>query len=319
MPNWVQILNEIAALSHPEAFDTVRRKYVDRLYQHTGRNIISYYSAFLSKPDLAQLDIIDEDKNGFMMAIHQMDRTKGLDLILHTPGGNIAATQSIVNYLHKMFRGNIRAIIPQIAMSAGTMIACSCRAIFMGTHSNLGPIDPQLRGLPAYGVIEEFKRAVKEIKANQMMAVVWQPILNKYHPTFLGECQNAIDWSNDFVQQQLEKVMFKNKPDRQQRAKKVVRELTNYEKNKGHDRHLHYEDCRKIGLNVKAIERDPEFQDLVLTVHHCYMHSLMNTPTFKIIENHLGVAFAKQQMQRMMGMPMQMALSPAVLQQPPSP
>ena len=36
-------------------------------------------------------------------------------------------------------------------------------------------------------------------------------------------------------------------------------------------------------------------QDLVLTVHHCYMHTLMNTAAFKIIENHLGNALVKQQ------------------------
>jgi ClpP class serine protease len=69
------------------------------------------------------MEITDEDKNGFMMAVHKLDRTKGLDLFLHTPGGSISSTQSIVDYLHKMFGKNIRAIVPQIAMSAGTMIA----------------------------------------------------------------------------------------------------------------------------------------------------------------------------------------------------
>ena len=52
-----------------------------------------------------------------MMAVHKLDRTKGLDLILHTQGGSISATQSIVNYLHKMFGKNtatpdIRAVVP---------------------------------------------------------------------------------------------------------------------------------------------------------------------------------------------------------------
>ena len=54
-----------------------------------------------------------------------------------------------------------------------------------------------------------------------------------------------------------------------------------------------------LQLNVKSIESDKssdkDFQDLVLTVHHCYMHSLMNTPSFKMIENHMGAALVKQQ------------------------
>lgn len=170
MPNWNEVFNEIGQYqqSHSsqarQAVDIIRRKYLAQLNAHTGRNVIAYYSEFLSKPGIAQQDINDEDKNGFMMAVHQLERDKGLDLILHTPGGGIAAMQSTVNYLHKMFKKNIRAVVPQIAMSAGTMIACSCRSILMASHSNLGPIDPHLRGIPTYGVIEEFKRAFREIK-----------------------------------------------------------------------------------------------------------------------------------------------------------
>ncbi|RBA82659.1 S49 family peptidase, partial [Escherichia coli O111:NM] len=76
---------------------------------HTGRNVIAYYSAFLSKPQIEGVDIVDDDKNGFMMAVHQLDRTKGLDLLLHTPGGNMAATESLIHYLKSMFGNDIRA------------------------------------------------------------------------------------------------------------------------------------------------------------------------------------------------------------------
>ena len=52
-------------------------------------------------------------------------------------------------------------------------------------------------------------------------------------------------------------------------------------------------ECEAIGLNVTPLENDAKLQDLVLTVHHCYMHSFMNTPAFKAIENHLGDALIK--------------------------
>ena len=78
-----------------------------------------------------------------MLCIHKLDRSKGLDLILHTPGGSGAATESLVNYLHQMFGNDIRAFVPQLAMSAGTILACSCKEIYMGKHSNLGLVDPQ--------------------------------------------------------------------------------------------------------------------------------------------------------------------------------
>ena len=175
----------------------------------------------------------------------------------------------------------------------------------MGKHSNLGPIDPQLAGVPAYGVLREFQRACKEIKDDASKIPIWQPIIGQYRPTFLSRCENAIALSNTFVRHQLASVMFDGQPDAKQKATKVVKCLTHYTKNKVHDRHVHFEECRDIGLNVKLIEealdvngqKDVTFQDLILTVHHCYMHALMNTPAYKMIENHLGVGFQKLQMQ----------------------
>jgi len=298
--NWNQILQEInddvlsKSLAAQLAVDTVRRKYLCSLSEHTQRNTIAYYSGFLSKPGILGTEINDEDKNGLMMAIHKLDRRKGLDLILHTPGGSIAAAESLVDYLKRMFGKNIRAIVPQIAMSAGTMIACACNKILMGKQSNLGPVDPQLNGVPAAGVIEEFKKAYEEIKQDQQKILVWQFIIQRYTPSFLGQCENAIAWATDFVRQQLEDNMLEGFADKAERAEKIVAALTDFSGNKAHEKHINIDECREIGLAVELLENEQDLQDLVLTVHHCYMHSLMNTPAFKMIENQNGVAFIKQ-------------------------
>ncbi|MGH8015881.1 MAG: SDH family Clp fold serine proteinase, partial [Candidatus Zixiibacteriota bacterium] len=60
--------------------------------------------------------------------------------------------------------------------------------------------------------------------------------------------------------------------------------------------------CRRIGLKVDKIEDSNELQDAILTVHHCYMHTLMNTAAYKIIENQNGVAFVKIQVQQFLKM-----------------
>jgi ATP-dependent protease ClpP protease subunit len=303
VPNWNDVLNEITAeiqthrTAAQTAVDAVRRKYLKELYAHNRRNIIAYYSGFLSKPTIAGVEITDEDKNGFMMATHGMVKQNGLDLILHTPGGSIAAAESIVDYLKRMFGKNIRAIIPQIAMSAGTMIACSCKKIIMGTHSNLGPIDPQLNGIPAAGVIEEFRKALDEIKKDPDAMMVWQYILRQYPPSFLGQCENGVKWASAFVAAELRSNMLSGRPDAEALADDIVAKLTDFSGNKSHDRHIHYDECRDMGLEVKLLEEDNKQQDLVLTVHHCYMNALMNTNAFKMIENHNGVAFIKQQLQ----------------------
>lgn len=252
--------------------------------------MIAYYSGFLQKPGFSLSHVNDDDKNGFMNAIYGMDRSLGLDLILHTPGGDIAATESIVDYLRKMFGTDIRAVIPQMAMSAGTMISCACKTLLMGKQSNIGPFDPQFGGIPAYGVLEEFERAVEQIKKDPHAIPIWQAIIGKYHPTFLGSCEKAIEHAADIVGMWLMTGMFKDDPDSKGKAENVVRALNDHKGTKTHARHLHSDDAKGFGLNVQDLESDPELQDLVLTVHHAYMHTFASTPAAKIIENHAGAA-----------------------------
>ena len=315
MPNWNAVLDEISKAEQSgdkSAFDTVRRKYLSKLHNKTGRNIIAYYSGFMTKPDVQGVHIIDEDKNGFMACVHKMDRKKGLDLFLHTPGGDIAATESLVHYLREMFGNNIRAVIPQIAMSAGTMIACSCNSLLMGKHSNIGPVDPQFNGIPAIGVIEELKEAYKQIKEDQVSALVWNPILSRLPPSFVQQCQWAILSSGDFLKKTLVEGMCRDieEPEKSAVSDKIVKRLTDLTYNKGHNRHIHYEECIELGLTVEMLEEgDKELQDLVLTVHHCFMHALSNTPAFKIIEDHRGRATIKQLPPQIV--PMQIQQNPA--------
>ena len=59
-----------------------------------------------------------------------------------------------------------------MAMSAGTMIACSAKKIIMGKASSLGPIDPQFNGIPAYNIISEFEEAKKDLSTNPKMQLL---------------------------------------------------------------------------------------------------------------------------------------------------
>lgn len=289
MANWNEILNEIKAAG--STHDIIRRKYLSKLNKVTGRNIIIYYSGWLQKPGLPGADLNDADKNGFMNAIHSLDKSKGLDLILHTPGGETAATESLVDYLRAMFQTDIRAIIPQLALSAGTMIACACREIIMGKHSSLGPIDPQFSGVPAHGVVEEFRRAHREIRADPSKAAVWQPIIAKYQPTLIGECEKAIVWSNEMVKDWLLSGMLSEQDEAEAIADSIVAELADHALTKSHARHISYEKANDIGLKASLLEDHPDLQEAVLSVHHACIHTLSGTRAYKIIENHLGIAF----------------------------
>lgn len=289
MPNWKEILDEITASG--STFDLIRRKYLKRLHEITQRNIIIYYSGWLQKRNIPGTEVNDDDKNGFMSAINNLDRRKGLDLLLHTPGGESAATESLVDYLRAMFGTDIRAIIPQLALSSGTMIACACKEIVMGKQSSLGPIDPQLGGLPAHGVKEEFERAIVEVRNDPSRIPIWQPIIAKYAPTLIGECEKAINWTNEMVKEWLLTGMLQGETDAGQKADNIIKDLADHALTKSHARHLSLRKCMDIGLKVITLEDSRDLQDAVLSVHHACMHTLSSTPAIKIIENQMGIAF----------------------------
>lgn len=285
MPNWTEILQELSSSNRVDALDFTRGKYLKLLHEYTDRNVIAYYSGWLEGFKSNKFSVSDADMNAFMNCINKLDRSKGLDLILHTPGGNVTATEAIVKYLKAMFGNDIRVIVPQLAMSAGTMIACSSKVILMGKQSNLGPIDPQFGNMPAQGVLDEIDRIKKEIATDKNTIPLWHSILQKYHPTFIGECELAVKLSHEMVSTWLKENMLADKNEAEIAI--IVTALSDHGDTMTHSRHLDSEKCKSIGLKIEMLEDDQDLQDLVLSVHHAFIHTFSNPKNVaKIVENH---------------------------------
>ncbi|WP_334079119.1 SDH family Clp fold serine proteinase [Microbulbifer sp. M83] len=296
MPSLNDVIEEIGQFQadSPElnAIDVVRAGKMEALHSLTGRNVICYYSGWLNcgGQNIPNLSIDDMDKNGFMNAVEGMDCSLGLDLLLHTPGGQTTAAESIVYYLRQKFGLDVRVIIPQMAMSAGTMIACSAQEIVMGHQSCIGPFDPSVQGVSAFAVFDEFQRASEQIKNEPHTIPLWQTMIGKYPPAFLEVCQKAIELAEKIVPEWLISGMFKDLPEEEQqnRVTSILRELNNPTETKEHSRHIHFDKAKDLGLNVVALENDQPLQEAVLTLHHAYMATLMSTTTSKLIEAHHG-------------------------------
>lgn len=296
MPSWSEILEEVQSTSFPKGngrtapdFGRILFKYLSKLSQYRGRNVIVYYSDWLNQTKLLNLDINDGDMEGFMNAIYGLDRTKGLDVILHTPGGSPLATEGIVKYLHKMFGRGIEVFVPHMAMSAGTMFCCACTKVWMGKQSFLGPIDPQFSGVPAYNIKKEFEDAKRELVSNPETFRNWQILLSKYSPAFYYTVLDAIDLSSKLVENWLLEYMFGDNPAFADKAKAITRQLN---MNTGsHSKHFDIDDCRNIGLKVSELESDDRLQDIVLSAFHCLTIMGNATNICKVICNHAGKSY----------------------------
>lgn len=225
--------------------------------------------------------------------IHGFDRDKGLDLILHTPGGDLAAAENLVNYLRACFGTNIIAFVPHLSMSAGTMIACSCKEIYMGRQSAIGPTDPQFGGVAAGGVIEEFNQAVKETTDNPGSTAMWAQIIGKYPPTYLGDCQKAVEASQKMVAEWLKTNMLSTCADGESKSRSIAEWLGTHANSAMHNRHITADVAEKHGLTIKRLEEDSELQDIVLTIHHAYMATFERSGAKKMIENSNGKSWIR--------------------------
>ncbi len=287
MAGWDEILREIQTT--PGSFDVVRRKYLDKLAKLTNRNVIAYYSGFLTKPTAPNTDINDSDMSGFMNALKGIDTSKGLDLLLHTPGGNPTAAESIVKYLRTKFNNDIRIIVPHMAMSAGTMIACCGKVIIMGKHSSLGPIDPQFNGIPAYDILQMYTDAKRELSTGQNTVLYWKLLLDRYPAPFVYTAISAINLSSVLVKEWLGTCMFDAITD-QMTIDNIANALNEHNDSKTHSRHFDIAYCKSIGLKVLDLESDQKLQDAILSLHHAYIFTIESTNTVKIIENQRGKA-----------------------------
>lgn len=294
MPTWSVILNEaskLGATNSNVAIDYIvnqKNTFLNRLSEKTGRNTILYFSSFLQKQPSNDASINDLDINAFMENIHGLDKSRGLDLILHTPGGDLAATEQIIKYLKSCFHGDIRAVIPQMAMSAGSMIAVSCKYVIMGKQSSLGPFDPQLNGVPCQSALREFYKAVEDVSKNPASLGLWQAILSKLNPTFLTLCAQA-----DELAEELTDKILEDKDIEPQIKQRIKNTFAKNEESKTHSRHFDRDKCKEAGLDVIDLEADNELQDIVLSIHHCCMILAEKTPVIKIVENNIGGCYIR--------------------------
>jgi hypothetical protein len=314
LPIWSEILKELTPKQNglPVDFDGVRRKYLLKLHQHTERNVILYASGRLQgevPPTLVSIN--DEDIQAFMEVSHGLHGDQ-LDLILHSPGGYPEAAEAIVAYLRSRF-SHIRVIVPQLAMSAATMIACAADEIVLGKHSFLGPTDPQImlatplgvRSVPAQSVLDQFDRATKECSDPAKLSA-WLPMLSQYGPDLLVQCETALEMSKVLVKSWLESYMFNGMDDRKSRAENVSTWLADHMRFKSHSRHIPRNELEDHQLSILKLEEDPILQDMSLSVFHATTHTFSGTPAVKIVENHTGRAFIKQNVAQ----PVQVAMQP---------
>ena len=304
MASWSELLHEVQRQKDPGAW--LNEKLDEHLSAiSTRRNntsVIFYASAFLQKQNVEGSHITREDINGFMNALYELPTDNDLTLILHTPGGDPNAVESIVEYLHSKF-DKIEVIVPYLAMSGGAMMSLAGDLLVLGKQSQLGPIDPQFtignKTHSARAIQEGFDQAREEIKRDTKLAHLWAPVLQNMGPSLFLEANKALSYSKELVEKWLEERMFRDivKGDRKERAEEIGAyfnaEKTRYGSIHVHGQRIGTGKLQELGIKLEFLEDDQDLQDDVLTAYHLMTLIFEMTDSIKFIVSSKGKSWFK--------------------------
>jgi ClpP class serine protease len=197
-----------------------------------------------------------DDSEQVMKAIRQAGN-RPIDLILHTPGGLVIAADQVSRAL-QAHPYKVTVIVPQYAMSGGTFVALAADEILMDRHAMLGPIDPQLNGLPAAG----FKRllALKSRDAIADEMIIYADLAEKAAKQLFDAAFGLLRTRMDALQ-----------------AEEVARTLS--EGRWTHDHPLYIEELRELGLPVS--DKVPDAFRELLSLSGAAQSSILMAPDRK--------------------------------------
>jgi ATP-dependent protease ClpP protease subunit len=295
VPSLQDLYNEVHNRKEESPEDSVLRKYLKRLNKRTGRETIFYASAFTEKEAAGRvLQINREDCSCFMTASAGLD-SRELDLVLHSPGGTVEATEQVVSYLRRRY-DHIRVIVPLCVLSTATLLCCAADRILMAEHAVLSPIDPVINwshqgstySALAQNLINEYSIAQRTIRKNRDNAGLWLERLKAYPPGLLAACVAQAELSRTLARAWLQDYMFRGEEEAAARAESVSAWLADSRDFVGGLRPIGHSQASSTGLKVELLNEDEALLDDVMAVYYAGVTKFQGGDCVKIIENHAG-------------------------------
>jgi ClpP class serine protease len=249
-PVYLSVLNE-----QNQGHITRRKLYID-LEKELQMPVVSFFTSF-HFPVLIQ----DDDAKMIEGLLQKIDLTKGLALIVNSPGGIGLAAERIINVCNSYSgTGGFITIVPGMAKSAATMLCMGSSKILMSKTSELGPIDPQVQllkdnnkfNIAVFNVVQSYRDLFNEaVKTTGNL----QPYLQQlalYDARQIKDYEAAIELSEDVAIRALHSGMM-NGTSKEEIRKKIKVFLTP-EETKSHGRSIFYDEAKKCGLKIELMD-----------------------------------------------------------------
>lgn len=233
--------------------------------------------------------IVPAVKNQFRDMIENLkpdpaeENQETISVILQTPGGSAEIVEKLVEILRYHY-DSVNFIIPDYAMSAGTLFALSGNKIYMDYSSSLGPVDPQIHNgtdwVPALGYLDQVEKMIQkstEGKFTEVEALA----LKGLDLALLSKYEQARELTNTLLKKWLAQFKFRNwtehrsdpkkkgqpvkDDEKKKRAEEIAENLSNNKIWHSHERRIGIKTLKTtpLRLEIEDYSKNPNLQDKI--------------------------------------------------------
>lgn len=215
------------------------------------------------------IEIKRDDVAGFVDLLHNIHEGDRIDLVLHTGGGDIDATEKLMRLIEEKIgnKGDIRAIVPDYAKSAGTLMALGAHSVLMSNTSELGAIDPQfvlgdvLGNQVRHSVLQYlagFEQAEASLRKFPNDPVA-RMMFDKYDPAIVNKLRLTVERVRNVAENLLKR--------RGMPFSAISEALLDIARWKSHTQEITAHEAIGIGLNVELIDQDDPLWEKIWQLH----------------------------------------------------
>lgn len=259
-PVFSKVLEEKSGRSQAQK----RQDLIKKIQELTGRRLV-VYTASMNHP-MSGIMLLDAPL--FEDCMRVCEGPKG-DLMINSPGGDANMAEKILKMCRYRFGEEFNVIVPNYAKSAATLVALGADKIFMGYLSELGPVDPQVQTttptgqtslVPARAYIKGVENIRNRVAAGEPVSV-YVPILAQIRPEMIAFCQEAIEFSKDFLRRWLPNGVLRGTTID---PELVVTELVEGQRYKSHGQVIDFKEARTLlGNRVELMDPATELWNLI--------------------------------------------------------
>lgn len=234
-----------------------RQLLIREIQSKTARRLIAYVAG-------VEAAIDRDDTLGFADLLHNVPSEQPVDLLLHTPGGDIDAAEKLVYMMRKRIGNSaLRMVVPDFAKSAGTLMVLGSDAIVMSDTSELGPIDPQIVRADVNGnriahSIFNYIHAHEALRAELVKnpdSVAARMMFGKLDPETVKLFESIRDRARSCGESFLKRWMLNKSGGN---WSKIVSELLDVKRWQSHGQMISSDDARDLGLTVEYLGHEDD-------------------------------------------------------------